>query len=146
MSLYKKAFYMQLQNFIQEILLYMKENKKKIKNYKKFKIKIKLYNKSIQLLNKVNSKYIIESFIEYINKIQKDEFVEYTIKDKILKNDINFFMNNDFSKDVENNDKFNMVELIACKELWSIFNKYQQDKFLKNLKMITILSDRYVSI
>ena len=144
MSLYKKGFYIQLDKFLEMVKTDVK--KLNIKNYKTKSNKLKLSIIGIKALNTINSKYIIENFYEKIN--EKHENI--TIKDKIMNNHVDFFLTDEFKKIMEKNLKdvntsiFSINDIFDIEDIWIVLNDKQKETFTKNLKMLVILSDRYM--
>jgi hypothetical protein len=141
MSLYKKGFYVQLEKFLIDTKHTLRNIK--VDDYKKKARKMKLGILAMKVCNKINSKWIIDNFNEKMTEDRKGT----TIKENILKENANFFINTNFKTDLDkaecNTTMLNINDILDIKDVWTKFNKKQQEQTFKHLKMLVILSERY---
>lgn len=115
-----KAFNTQLENF----LTYL-ENKFPDE------LSIKTYHTSISITIKVNARASTEFFIKYI----------YPFKEKIMTNDESFFMDKDYTEDVEN-DENSMLEVIKFKDILKTSTQEIKDQIFRYFQVLCLLVEQ----
>lgn len=124
MSTTKQILLTQIENFINEI--------KDISNNNK---EILLFYEQYNLLKSVNSKLIVDAFIQYV----------YPHKDKIKNKDDTFFLNGGGQEELEKLDKNAIKIRDVLKNLWE--NKIDDDKkemVWKYMLVFCLLAEKYM--
>ena len=114
------AFTNQLDNFV-----YYLENKFPDE------MNIKTYHNSINMLKKVNPRKVLEFFNTYI----------YIYKEQIMSNNADFFLENDFKKEL-NENKDSMLTAIHFKDLWKKSSEDTHKQIFRYYQLLCLLAEK----
>lgn len=127
----KKDYYLQFNDNYFKFLTFLKDNSNDNKEFKSF------YNKNL-LMKQTNIKYFIKSWYTYITSLYYN---------KIMNNDVSFFLNKDFTTDKQNIDHLYSKSFDKSIEyLKLIYNKMEGniiETFLIYIKRLTHYSYLY---
>lgn len=93
---------------------------------------IRSYATILTTMNKTNSKKCIEQFIIYV----------LPEKDKISKCDEKYFLENDYSNHIGNNEK-TMMEALKLKSLWKTLDDENKECIFEYLNLLIQISEEY---
>ena len=116
-------------------------------------MEIKLFKEKFLLVKGTNPQIILLVFLKYI----------YPYKAKIVANDEAFFLSDDLTKEILNNeelkkemkeqgktigenvdDEYILTKALGLKELWTKMNQEQHDTLWTYFKVLIVLCERYV--
>lgn len=132
MTTNKKEVFKKFNEIYFDLLKMMKENSDNNQDFKNF------YNKNL-FIKRTNVKLFIKVWFQSITTLYKEE---------ILEGNIDYFIQKDFSKDIENNIEFSSKYSIETYIHYfkSIYNQLETkhiNDFVTNIQSLTLLSDMY---